>query len=58
MSKFILPSGRMTFIQRRLNVEAEWGYPVLIAQNLTLNSEVAPNYKYIFGLYRGPPLRN
>ena len=28
--------------------------PVLLALNLTLNSNVAPNYKYMFGPHWGP----
>ena len=27
--------------------------PVLFARNLTINSDVAPNYKYMFGPHRG-----
>ena len=30
------------------------GKQVLLAQNLTLNSYAAPNYKYMFGPHRGP----
>ena len=29
--------------------------PDLIAQNLTLDSDAVPNYKYMFGPHRDPP---
>ena len=30
--------------------------PILLAQNLTYNSDAAQNYKYMFGPHRGPLL--
>ena len=50
-------SNRRTTLEDKKNYLGAWGRglkPFLLARKLTLYSDAAPNYKYMFGPYRGP----